>query len=497
MNIYYDEICRGENVRENLIELKKICKTQAGAQELAQTGVEPSVLESLLADEDAKVRKNAALLIGALGFADSAQALYNAYCKEETLFVRSAYLTACRGMDVTAYLPQLKARYNQLCDEQMAIEEEKHLAKERSELRKLLSENGLLCRHTFHGWCRRNDVIFTTERPLREGLQEQIRRRAKDELQIAVHPFGVRVRTCELPQLSRLHTYRELLYVLNIRGTIAGDAQALADALLASNLILLLEVLHKEPAPFCFRVELRGMADAAQKAQLAKSLAAAIERGSGGRLQNSTTDYEVELRLTQTKDGSFFPCLKLYTQPDERFRWRKQISSASMHPYLAASMLELVHGYLSDDAVVLDALCGVGTFVIERNLRQKTYDCYGVDIFGEAVKGARENAAAAGVDCNFITKDFTQFTSKHKMTEIYADMPRRGKEKDGLDALYAGCFARFTELLSEHGHVFLYATEEGMVKKHLRLNKSLVLLRQYPIRPSENGVLYVIGNCGV
>jgi tRNA G10 N-methylase Trm11 len=135
----------------------------------------------------------------------------------------------------------------------------------------------------------------------------------------------------------------------------------------------------------------------------------------------------------------------------------------------------------------------VGTFAIERNLWGKTADNYAVDIFGEAIAGARENAKLAGVDCNFVMKDFTQFSSKHLMTEIYADMPRLGKRtREELDALYRGCFDRFQELLASGGYLFLYSDEEGFVKKNLRLHTGLSLVRQMEIRPKEESSFYII-----
>lgn len=493
MNKNYEAICRGEEIRANLIELKKICKDPKVAAELLEGEIDPDVIASLLADDDAKIRKNAALLIGELRAQEDAQALYRAYEVEKTRFVRSSYLTALKALDVTEYIDSLQERYEELLAYEPKEEERKHVTEERGLLQQLLAQSGALQKHTFTGWKRRNDVIFTTERMLREPLKKQLETHSKNGIQTTVHPMGVMARTTELDSLSRLHTYRELLHALNVKKTLSGSPQELAGALMSSNLMELLESSHREDAPFYFRVELRGIADPAEKAKLAKKLAQELERQSGGKLQNSTTDYEVELRLSRTKDGSFYPCLKLYTIPDNRFDWRKHTSSASMHPSLAAALIELARPYLAENAVVLDALCGVGTFVIERNLRMKTYDNYAVDIFGEAVAGAKENAKAAGVDCNFIMKDFLEFSSKHQMTEIYADMPKRGKKtKEELDALYSGCFCQFERLLAVHGHLFLYSDEEGFVKKNLRLHGDLTLLREFLIRPKENGVFYMI-----
>lgn len=493
MNKNYEAICRGEEIRANLIELKKTCKDPKVAAELLEGEIDSAVIAGLLGDDDAKIRKNAALLIGELRAQEDAQALYQAYEVEKTRFVRSSYLTALKALDVSDYIDSLQQRYEELLAYDPQEEERKHVTEERGLLQQLLSQSGVLQKHTFNGWKRRNDVIFTTEHALREPLKRQLEAHSKNGIQITVHPMGVMARTTELDTLCRLHSYRELLHALNVKKTLSGSPQELAAALLSSNLMEVLENSHREPAPFYFRLELRGIVDAAEKAKLAKKLAQELEQQSDGRLQNSTTDYEVELRLARTKDGTFYPCLKLYTLPDDRFDWRVRTISASMHPSLAAALIELARPYLTEDAVVLDALCGVGTFVIERNLRMRTYDNYAVDIFGEAIAGAKENAAAAGVDCNFITKDFLEFTSKHQMTEIFADMPKRGKKtKKELDEFYTGCFCQFERLLASQGHLFLYSDEEGFVKKCLRLNGNLTLLREYAVRPKENGCFYMI-----
>lgn len=494
MNKNYEAICRGEEIRANLIELKKTCKDPRVAAELLEGEIDSAVIAGLLGDDDAKIRKNAALLIGELRAQEDAQALYQAYEVEKTRFVRSSYLTALKALDVSDYIDSLQQRYEELLAYDPKEEERKHVTEERGLLQELLSQSGVLQKHTFNGWKRRNDLIFTTEQALREPLKRQLEAHSKNGIQTTVHPMGVMARTTELDTLCRLHSYRELLHALNVKKTLSGSPQELAETLLSSNLMEVLESSHREAAPFYFRVELRGIVDAAQKAKLAKKLAQELEQQSGGKLQNSTTDYEVELRLARTKDGTFYPCLKLYTLPDDRFDWRRQVTSASMHPSFAAALIELARPYLTEDAVVLDALCGVGTFVIERNLRMKTYDNYAVDIFGEAVAGAKENAAAAGVDCNFIMKDFLEFTSRHQMTEIFADMPKRGrKTKKELDEFYTGCFCQFERLLAPHGHLFLYSDEEGFVKKSLRLHGNLTLLREYEVRPKESGCFYIIG----
>jgi len=91
---YLDKIERDEDVRKNLIELRKLLKTEPGSaawQRDRQRCL--SLMLKLLKHEDAKVRKNAALILGEMGCQDALDALFYAYECEEKLFVKSAYLT--------------------------------------------------------------------------------------------------------------------------------------------------------------------------------------------------------------------------------------------------------------------------------------------------------------------------------------------------------------------------------------------------------------------
>ena len=63
---------------------------------------------------------------------------------------------------------------------------------------------------------------------------------------------------------------------------------------------------------------------------------------------------------------------------------------------------------------------------------------YGIDIFGEAIRGARENASYAGEKINFINRDYFDFTHAYLFDEIITNMPVRGrKSKEETDAFTA------------------------------------------------------------
>ncbi len=59
-------------------------------------------------------------------------------------------------------------------------------------------------------------------------------------------------------------------------------------------------------------------------------------------------------------------------------------------------LVALAEPYLKENAQILDPFCGVGTMLIERDIRVPAREKYGIDIFGEAIRGARENASYAG-----------------------------------------------------------------------------------------------------
>ena len=223
MNKNYEAICRGEEIRANLIELKKMCKDPEVAAGLLEGEIDASVIAALLTSDDAKVRKNAALLIGELGAQEDVEALFAAYEQETTRFVRSSYLTALKALDVSDYIDSLHERYEKLLAYEPSEEERKHIAEERGLLQQLLAQAGALPGHRFTGWEKKCDLIFTTEQVLRETLKRSLEHCSRNGLQATLHPMGVMVRTNEPGRLAKLHGYRELLHALNVKHTLTGS----------------------------------------------------------------------------------------------------------------------------------------------------------------------------------------------------------------------------------------------------------------------------------
>lgn len=88
------------DVRTNLISLKDKLSKELSLTDLKQDiNYNTEIFAKLLFDEDSKVRKNAALIIGMIDEPGLVKNLYESYEKENTLFVRSAYLRSLRKYD--------------------------------------------------------------------------------------------------------------------------------------------------------------------------------------------------------------------------------------------------------------------------------------------------------------------------------------------------------------------------------------------------------------
>lgn len=105
-----------------------------------------------------------------------------------------------------------------------------------------------------------------------------------------------------------------------------------------------------------------------------------IETASYGRLVNSVSDYDIELRFIQNKESKSACLLKLFTKKDNRFAYRKNHVATSLTPVNAAGIVKMSEKYLEKYAQVLDPFCGVGTLLIERNKLVRTRTMYGIDI---------------------------------------------------------------------------------------------------------------------
>lgn len=487
----FDKIKQQEDIRRTLSDFRAAIKEEDTYKRAAELIGDGEVLKPLLSSEDAKVRKNAAALVGDLEIEELAEALFLAYQKEETLFVRSTLLKALESTNAYPYLERLQERYEALCASEVREEDKKHIREELHALEQILRLEGKEVHHTFTGWNQKLTILLTTNPKYANLTADKLSAYRK-----GLTSLGVKAVVDNLREVMKIRTFRELLFPISLGQELRfqDGPEAFGEALAASKLLPLLKYCHKEPAPFYFRIDMKGGVSLEERSRYIKRAAAIIEERSGRLLLNSPDDYEFEIRLFFGKEGKIHVFLKMFTIPMERFSYRQETIAASIQPSVSAMLMELAKPYLKERAQILDPCCGVGTMLIERNHLLGAREIYGIDIFGEAINKARRNAAAAGVRIHFIHRDYLDFRHGYPFDEIIANMPLRGKKtKNEQDLFYQRFFDKSEELLAPGGVMILYSNENGFIKKQLRLRPVYKLYQEYLISEKEQFYLYIIG----
>ena len=251
-------------------------------------------------------------------------------------------------------------------------------------------------------------------------------------------------------------------------------------------------MLHKQiNAPFYFRMELKSSLDMEKKSRFAKRFAAELERLSCRQLINSTSDYEIELRLIENKDGMLNALLKLYTIEDERFSYFGEHVAASIKPVNAAIIVELAKEYMAPDAQVLDPFCGVGTMLIERQKVVKANTSYGLDINKAAIDAAVNNTKAAGQIIHYVNRDFFTFEHEYLFDEIFTDMPFSVNEPGNteVEKIYGKFFVKAGKLLKKSGRIIMFSRNPEYAVRYAKNAKYRLLKRFTMSEKNDSEVL--------
>ncbi|MBQ9120095.1 MAG: methyltransferase [Lachnospiraceae bacterium] len=489
-----EELKRSEEKRPLLIQLRERLRGAEGAKErmrlLEELEQTEAVLLGLFASEDAKVRKNLALILGELAVPKHRQLLWEKYLLEETRFVRGAYLEALKHFDIKELAKELKAELARLQEIELNDENRKHLAEEKTLLRELLQRVEAEKPHRFTGKGIVSDLILTTNRNHKHVVIEELGMRKKKAF-----AAGVMVQTEDPAALYELRTFEELFFVLPGCFQVAEDPVQAAEQLAKAGIYSYLKRRHEENGrPFVFRIELRGDMPLEKRSAFTKKMAAALEEQTKGGLVNLVSGYEVELRMVQSKERGWYVMIKLLTLKDHRFAYRRRTISAGIRPVNAALCMALAEEYLTENARCLDPFCGTGTMLVERAKKKKVKELYGTDILEEAVLGARENTKLAGVDANFIHRDFLTFTHEQQFDEIITDMPfvtleAKEKQKE-LEQLYRSFFDKAPEHLKPNGIMILYTHDRPLAKRYAA--GKFVLEKEYELSMREGSYLYIL-----
>ena len=159
------ELTKGNNVRENLSNLRKMIKEESEREKLkALLEDKKDLIVGFLQSEDAKTRKNAALLIGDLKWNETVDELFESYKNEKTLFVRSSYLTAISNLKAEHLLTQIKDILVKMQSEEVSEENRKHHQEEVRALNKIVISYEGITKHTAITSGQDMEVLLVTNR---------------------------------------------------------------------------------------------------------------------------------------------------------------------------------------------------------------------------------------------------------------------------------------------------------------------------------------------
>lgn len=490
MNIEIDKLIKqledGKQVRQSLSGIRALIKEDGLKKYFmnAFTGKMNILLGCILSD-DAKTRKNAALLLGDVAdeidaaaditAADIMDALYKAYESEEQLFVRSSYLTAIKNYDYSLYLDKLIHRKQGLSLAEISESDRKHVNEEIHALDSLIIAMQGLNAHTFTGKNVISDVVLLTNRKHVAAVAAQaaeVLGMEEDDENIKIFSAGVMLHTDRTDDIMKIRTFHEMLYQIKGMISVPMNPVQAAKRVAESSVMDFLYARHDctNSAPFYFRIELKADMDLGEKSTFIKKMSYEIEKLTNNRLVNNKSNYEFEIRLIETKSGKFNCMVKLYTQEDVRFKYRKRSVAASIRPENAALLVELSKEYMRADANVLDPFCGTGTMLIERQKQVKAKTSYGIDIYGEAIEGARLNTECANQIIHYINKDYFEFEHDYLFDEIFTDMPFAigNKNTDEIEQLYQRFFKKAYTNLKENGRIIMYTHNREFVERYAK-----------------------------
>ena len=470
-----DKILRGQDVRASLIALKN---TLSDDVEIRDEGLYNKLVE-LLKDEDPKIRKNAAILLGSFKKTGVKEILLDGYHHELIEFAKEGYLKGLAKQDCKSILGELKEIQEALVNDDQA--DKKHIQAQLKILNPLIRSYGSHKKKMVKLLHKDVDVILTTLPYYQFTLFEYV-------LHLKYKPVGqgVLVRTNSVYDLLPLRNYTDMIIPLKGCALMEKDGQVIASQLIQSNLLELLDNLFDNADKFYYKIT-----DTFREKdpKLMDTVLKTMLKAYPNKLLNATRNYEIEILLKELRPGKISAYLKLSILQNPRFDYRKEVISNSMQPYVAATLMELAKPYMIDYAKVLDPFVGSGITLIERCMMKPARFALGLDIYSKGLEAAKRNTKASQLPINYVNKDALRFVNSDLFDEIVTDMPTYAQmhDKKSLTHLYDGFFERIRRLVKAGGYVFLYTSEIALVEKNLRLQKDyLTLIEHYDVPRGKN-----------
>lgn len=461
-------IKKGIDVKDSLIAMKSDIKNSL---DINDDELKEKLIE-LLSNEDAKIRKNSAILLG--NFPNTVNELLMAYNQEKTEYVKEAYLKGIASQNCSSYLEQLKEIQLHLIHDNS--NEAKHIQAQLKILNPLILKSQTHKRKVIKLKHQPVDVVLTSLPYYQFILFESV-------LHLHYKPVtqGVLVRTESIYELLDIRTYNDMLIPLQGASGLDMTIESIEAGIQRCNIVKILDKLYDDASFFYFRVD-----DSMRQKDpsLIKKVSEKFFEYYPFKLLNTTENYEIEIVVKEVRKGKVNLYLRLSHLKSNRFAYRKETIANSMQSYVAATLVQLAKPYMIDHAKVMDPFVGCGTLLIERNMIKPPKFSMGIDIYSKGIEAAKKNTKLAGQTIYYVHKDSLRFVNNEMFDEIITDMPTFPQlpDREKLTDLYDRFFERIHRLIKSGGYIFLYTSEISLVRKNLRLQEDyLSLIEHYEI----------------
>lgn len=484
MPLLWREALNQENPRAILSVIRDMIKKEKprGIFKRAM-GNSKQKLSDFLKHSDPKVRKNACGLIGEIGDPEYLEALYSAYDSEEQLFVKSSYILAignCGGaLDaerLTKILEDLTIKEKACEDKNKSIKDEKHIKEEKLALTRAIAKLSPRVKHEFTGFKNPVPMILTA---MNDHFQTTLMDLNEKSIKGQLVTEGIYIKEKDFEKIYSCRTFYEILFPLESCTDLELDYKSIAAEIANADVVNFLNQCHSgdRSNPFWYRVEFKTMNHNNERSEFVKNLSRELDEISGGKLKNSPSSYEFEIRIVE-KNNLCSVFIKLYTLKDNRFDYREKALPTSINPATAAIVMKSIEKWLKPNSKVIDPFCGAGTMLIERAKLKDYKSLTGVDIFKTGITYAEVNSSLANVKMELIAEDILEFTSRDIFDEMISNMPFESKSGTGgfNKKLYSEFVNRIPSLVRPGGMLFLYTVEKNLLKENLIANKQLKII---------------------
>lgn len=434
--------------------------------------LEADFLLELLKNEDNKIRKNAAIITRYCGLNDHEDIFLELFLKEENWIVKNEMIEVIKSFSLKDHLALLQ-EFFQTLNTNFDDPNWRHKEEMKGRLMEIFYYYGIVSHPQFIDLSKKEKVILTSLNTNSEIIFDKLKTRNKK-----MTSMGILLLTDSICNLEKIRDYNELLFVLSGFKEIDFTMDAIAKQIADSNLMSLLNQMHKGDGIYSFRIDTSFIKKDKFKNDEIKRLGLKIQTLTEGKLINDASDYDIELRLRETPKGFCQVFLKLYTYHDPRFEYRKNALATSLQPYVAASIADLISPFVIPKARVIDLCCGSGTLLIERHFIEPCKFLMGIDIYNEAIEMAKENSELAGVNIHFVQRDLNRFTHAHQFDEVMVNLPIQSATKDrkSIETLYMQFIKKAIELTVPNGFIFVHTSEVEIFKKTMRFYKDQIEL---------------------